>query len=157
MSTKTASAPASASTLGQTAQVQPYLFFDGRCEEALEFYRQAVGAQIGMKMRFGDSPEAPPPGMPTPPANKIMHADFTVGGSMILASDGECNGKPGFQGFSLALSVKTDAEAERAFAALAAGGQVGMPLSKTFFSPKFGMLTDKFGIGWMVMVSSQIK
>lgn len=140
--------------------VQPYLFFDGKCEEALEFYKKALDAKVDMMMRFKENPEPPKVGDPgcagpeqtAAMAEKIMHASFTVGGDMIMASDGMCQGKPSFQGVSLALSVKTEAEADRRFAALAEGGQVQMPLGKTFFSPKFGMVADKFGVSWMVIV-----
>ncbi|MDB6020555.1 MAG: phnB [Pedosphaera sp.] len=132
--------------------VQPYLFFGGNCEEALEFYRTAIGARVEFMMRYKESPEPPPPGM-VPPGyeNKIMHATFHVAGSTLMASDG-CGEGQKFDGFSLALSVPTEAEADQAFAALSAGGQVKMPLTKTFWSPRFGMLTDRFGISWMVSV-----
>jgi len=133
--------------------VEPYLFYDGRCEEALNFYKSSVNAEITALMRYSESPEAPPPGQPKPPADKVMHAGFKIGDTTIMASDGFCTGKPIFNGFSLAISTKTEADAERTFAALSAGGQVTQPLIKTFFSPKFGMLTDKFGVGWMVLVS----
>lgn len=135
--------------------VQSYLFFGGRCEEALEFYRTAIGAQICMKMFYKDSPEPLPPGV-LPPGfeGKVMHASFTVGGTTLMASDG-CEVDSAFKGFSLSLAVPNEAEANRAFAALADGGQVTMPLSKTFWSPCFGMLKDRFGIGWMVSVSTE--
>lgn len=135
--------------------IHPYLFFNGNCEEALEFYKTALGAQVDMIMRFKDSPEPPPPGM-VPPGyeNKIMHASFHIGESMVMASDG-CGEGENFKGFSLSLSVSTEAEADKAFAALSEGGQVQMPLTKTFWSPRFGMLTDRFGMGWMVNVVSQ--
>ena len=133
--------------------VQPYLFFDGHCEEAIEFYRQALGANVEMLMRYKDSPEPPQPGMLKPGSeNKVMHACFRVGDTAIMASDGHCNGAPNFQGVSLSLTVKTETEADRYFAALGNGGQVRMPLSKTFFSPRFGMVTDRFGLMWMVIV-----
>ena len=133
--------------------VEPYLFFDGRCEEAIEFYKRAVGANVAMLVRFKDSPDPPPPGMVPPGSeNKVMHATLTIGESTVMASDGECGGKPSFQGFSLSLTVANEAEANRAFAALVDGGTVRMPLTKTFFSPRFGMLTDRFGVGWMVNV-----
>jgi len=133
--------------------VQPYLFFDGRCEEAIEFYKRAVGANVAMLVRFKDSPDPPPPGMVPPGSeNKVMHATLTIGESTVMASDGECGGKPSFHGFSLSLTVANEAEANRAFAALVDGGTVRMPLTKTFFSPRFGMLTDRFGVGWMVNV-----
>jgi PhnB protein len=133
--------------------VQPYLFFDGRCEEALEFYKKALGAEVKALLRFKDNPE-PQPGMTPPGAeNKVMHANFRIGDTEMLASDGRCLGQPKFQGFSLSLWAKTEAEADKKFAALADGGQVQMPLAKTFFSPRFGMVADKFGIGWMVLVS----
>ena len=136
-------------------QVQPYLFFDGRCQEAIEFYKRAVGAEVQMLMRFKESPDAPPPGTVAPGSeDKVMHASVKIGDSVVMASDGECGGKPTFQGFSLSLTLGSEAEAERAFAALAEGGEVRMPLSKTFFSPSFGMLADRFGVGWMIMVPS---
>jgi len=137
-------------------QVQPYLFFDGRCEEALEFYRRALRAEVTMLMRFKDSPEPQPPGMIPPGSeNKVMHASMRIGETTVNASDGECGGKPSFQGFSLSLSVANEAAAERLFAVLADGGQVQMPLAKTFFSPRFGMVADRFGVGWMVVVMPQ--
>src|SRR5919108_6640359 len=134
-------------------QVQPYLFFDGRCEEAIEFYKNALGAEVTMLMRFKDSPEPPSPGCVPPGAeNKVMHASFRIGETIVMASDGRCLGKPTFQGFSLSLAVPNDAEGERLFAALAEGGQVQMPLAKTFFSSRFGMVADRFGVGWMIIV-----
>jgi PhnB protein len=133
-------------------QVQPYLFFDGRCEEAVEFYRKAIGAEIVMLMRFKDSPEPPQPGMVPPGSeNKVMHAALKIGDTTVMASDGRCQGKPSFQGFSLSLTAPNDAEAERLFDALAAGGQVRMPMAKTFFASKFGMVADRFGVSWMVI------
>ena len=134
------------------SMVTPYLFFAGRCQEALEFYRKAIGATIGMVMRFNESPEPPPPGVLQPGFEaKIMHSSFTIGGTTLMASDG-CDDQTKFNGFSLSLTVPTEAEADRAFAALADGGQVQMALSKTFWSPRYGMLTDRFGISWMVFV-----
>jgi PhnB protein len=133
--------------------IQPYLFFEGRCEEAIEFYRSALGAKVEMLMRYKDSPEPPPPGMLPPGSeNKVMHAALSVGDAAFMASDGHCQGRPGFQGFSLSLSAKDEAEAKRVFDALGAGGEVRMPLGKTFFSPCFGMLADRFGVGWMIIV-----
>lgn len=134
-------------------QVQPYLSFDGRCEEALEFYRAALGAKVNMLMRFKDSPEPCQSGMVPPGAeNKVMHAQFQVGETVVMASDGRCTGQPSFKGFSLTLTVPEEAEAKRLFAALGEGGQVHMPLGKTFFSPSFGMVADRFGVSWMVIV-----
>jgi PhnB protein len=133
--------------------VQAYLTFNGRCEEAIEFYRKALGAEVEMMMRFKDSPEPPPPGMMPPDwANKIMHSSFRIGHTQVMASDGCASSPGGFNGFSLALAVKTEADADRAFNALVEGGKVEMPLGKTFWSPRFGMLTDRFGIGWMINV-----
>ena len=133
--------------------VQPYLFFNGRCEEALDFYRDAIGAKVDMMMRFKESPEPTPPGtLPPGFENKVMHASFRVGDTLLMASDG-CDPVPKFEGFSLSLSVASEEEAKRAFAALATGGEVRMPLQRTFWSPCFGMLADRFGIGWMVSVS----
>jgi PhnB protein len=132
--------------------IQPYLFFGGRCEEALSFYRAALGAEIEMMLRFSDSPEPMPEGKMAPGfEKKIMHASFRIAGASIMASDG-CNEEASFSGFSLSLSVATPDAAKKAFDALAAGGKVDMPLSKTFWSPLFGMLTDKFGVAWMVSV-----
>ncbi|SKB07744.1 PhnB protein [Prosthecobacter debontii] len=132
--------------------IQPYLFFSGRCEEALEFYTHAIGAKIDMVMHFKDAPEPPPPDMLAPGfESKVMHASFQVGDSIIMASDG-CGETENFSGFSLSLAVATEEEADAKFNALAEGGQVTMPLGKTFWSPRFGMLKDKFGIGWMVNV-----
>ena len=131
-----------------------YLFFDGRCEEAAAFYQQAIGAEIVSMMRYSESPEPHPPGM-VPPGfeNKVMHMTLKVGDSTVMAAD-DCTGQPTFQGFSLSLGARSEAEADNAFAALAAGGAVTMPLTRTFFAPKFGMLTDRFGMGWMVLVDS---
>ena len=137
--------------------VQPYLFFEGKCEEALEFYRKAAGAEITMLMRNKESPDPHPPGMLPPGSeNKVMHCSFQIGDSTISASDGHCSGKPSFQGFSLAITVESDAEAERIFAGMSNGGNATLPLTKTFFSSRFGMLTDRFGVGWMVMVKSPL-
>jgi PhnB protein len=131
-------------------QVQPYLFFEGRCEEALEFYRSALGAELGMLMRYKDSPD--PAQCPAGAENKVMHTNFRIGDTEIMASDGMSSGKPNFQGFSLSITAPDLAAAERVFAALSNGGQVQMPLGKTFFSPAFGMLADRFGVSWMVIV-----
>jgi PhnB protein len=138
------------------AIVQPYLFFDGKCEEAIEFYKKALGAEVVMLMRFKDSPEPPPPGSAPVDSNKVMHAQFQIGGTVVMASDGRASGQPKFEGFALALSVKTEAEADKAFNALADGGKVEMPLAKTFFSTRFGMVSDKFGVFWMVLVASNL-
>jgi PhnB protein len=133
--------------------VQPYLFFDGRCEDAIEFYRKALGAEVTMLMRFKDSPEPAQPGMVPPGSeNKVMHASFKIGETTVMASDGRCMGTPKFDGFALSLAAKDEAEAKRLFAALGDGGQVKMPLGKTFFSPAFGMVADRFGVSWMVVV-----
>jgi len=132
--------------------IEPYLFFNGRCEEAINFYQQALGAERLMMMRYQESPEPLPPGM-TPPnwGDKIMHASLKIGATVVMASDG-CGEKPAFEGFSLSISVPTAADADRVFTALGEGGQVTMPLGKTFWSACFGMVQDKFGVGWMVSV-----
>ena len=132
--------------------VQPYLFFGGQCEEALEFYRKALGAEVQMLMRYKESPEEKRP-VPECFDNKVMHASFRVGETTVMASDGMCDGKPNFEGFSLSITVADEAEAERVFAALSDGGLVTMALEKTFWAPKFGILTDRFGVGWMVSVA----
>ena len=136
-------------------RVEPYLFFDGRCEEAIEFYKKALGAQVAMMMRFKDNPEPQGQGADCAPGNpdKIMHACLSVRGTNIMASDGNAKGNPKFEGFSLSFPAKDEKEAGQLFAALSDGGQVQMPLTKTFFSPSFGMVADKFGVSWMVMVN----
>ncbi len=135
-------------------QVQPYLFFDGRCEEAAEYYRRTLGAEIIMLMRWKDMPEPQQPGTGSPDnAEKVMHMSLRIGETTVLCSDGRCLGKPEFQGFALSLTVADEAEAKRRFAALADGGEVQMPLDKTFFSPQFGMVKDRFGVSWMVYVA----
>jgi len=132
--------------------ITPYLTFGGRCEEALAFYRDALGAEVELLMRFDQSPESPPPGMLQAGfEKKVMHCSFRVRGVLLMASDG-CDDKSNFEGFRLSLQVPTEADARRAFDALAAGGTVQMPMTKTFWSPCFGMVTDKFGLGWMVTV-----
>jgi PhnB protein len=136
-------------------QVQPYLSFEGRCEEALEHYRDALGAQVDMLVRFKESPEPPPPGTIPPGSDeKVMHANFRIGDTVLMASDGRCSGQPSFQGMALSVDLDDTAEAERLFGALAEGGQILMPLGKTFWSPAFGMVADRFGVAWMINVSS---
>jgi PhnB protein len=136
-------------------QIQPYLFFDGSCEEAAEFYRRTLGAQVAMLMRFKDHPDPKPPGMVPPGGeDKVMHMCLRIGDTEVLASDGGCQRQRSFQGFALSLTVANEAEAEQRFAALADGGQVQMPLAKTFFSPSFGMVADRFGVSWMVYVAA---
>ncbi len=131
--------------------VQPYLFFDGRCEEAIEFYKQAVGAKVEMLMRFRDNPDK---SMCTPGSeDKVMHASFKIGDTAVMGSDGRNTGNPKFEGFALTIAGKDEAEVDRLFNALADGGSVTMALSKTFFSPRFGMLIDKFGVHWMLLVA----
>jgi PhnB protein len=127
-----------------------YLFFEGRTEEALDFYRRALDAKVEAIHRYKESPE--PGHAPAGAENKVMHATFTIGDTTVMASDGNCQGKPDFKGVSLSLNVDTEAEAERFFAALSEGGRVQVPLTKTFFSPRFGMLADRFGVSWMVHV-----
>ena len=136
-------------------QVQPYLHFDGRCDEAIEFYKTAVGAKVNMLMRFKDCPV--PENSEKCPAetlNKVMHASLRVGDSTVLVSDGRCQGNPSFAGVSLTLSAANDAEAQRLSAALGNGGKITMPIAKTFFSSQFGMVNDRFGVSWMILVQS---
>ena len=136
-----------------SVKVETYLFFDGRCEEAIEFYRRTLGATVDFMMRFRDSPD-PQAGMCPPGSeNKIMHASLRIGETRMMASDGRCTGKAAFNGFSLSIGAPNEAEAERLFAVLSEGGQVQMPLTKTFFSPRFGMLADRFGVSWMILVA----
>ena len=133
--------------------VEPYLFFEGRADEAIAFYTKAFGTQVDMLMRNREAPEPAPPGMLPPGSeDKVMHASFRVGGTNVMLSDGRCSGKPSFGGFSLSITPPDEASARRMFDALAAGGAVTMPLGKTFWSPCFGMVTDRFGLGWMVIV-----
>ncbi|MDR5857625.1 VOC family protein [Caballeronia sp. LZ062] len=141
-------------------QVQPYLFFEGRCEEAVSFYREQLGAQVVMTMRFRDNPDAGKDGgseaasgcsMPPGSEDKIMHTAFTIGESMLMASDGMCSGKPNFGGVSLSLSANDEQQAEKFFDALSNGGQIQMPMTRTFFAKRFGMVQDKFGVSWMVL------
>jgi PhnB protein len=136
------------------ATLQPYLFFGGRCEEAISFYQKVLGAKLEMLMRHKESPEPPPPGMlQTGFAEKVMHAELRIGGAVLMVSDG-CDDKLRFDGFRLSLTLPPEADAQRAFAGLAEGGEVQMPLTKTFWSPCFGMVTDRFGLGWMVTVAA---
>ena len=134
--------------------IQPYLFFEGRAEEAIDFYREALGAEVEMLLRFKDNPE-PSPECRMPPGieDKVMHATLRVGDATVLVSDGGCEEKADFSGFSLSLTVADAAEAEKRFAALGEGGTVRMPLGRTFFSPAFGMVADRFGVSWMVYVA----
>lgn len=131
--------------------VNPYLSFEGRCEEAIEFYKAALGAKVEMMLRFEESPDKTPGMCAAGSEKKIMHSSLRIGDSVIMASDGRCAGQTNFHGIAMSLSVKTAAEAQKCFAALSEGGTVQMPITKTFFSPSFGMAQDKFGVGWMVM------
>lgn len=131
--------------------IQPYLYFDGRAEEALAFYTHAVGAQVQTLLRYKENPQPGSAGPNPPDGEKIMHASMRIGESLVNLSDGECRGEPDFRGFSLTLTTGSDQEATRCFNALLDGGQVQMPLSKTFFASSFGMLRDRFGVHWLVM------
>jgi PhnB protein len=134
-------------------KVEPYLSFEGRCDEAIDFYKSAVGAKVNMLMRFKEAPECPPSGkFPPEQLNKVMHASLTIGDSIVMATDGHCTGNANFSGISLTMSVSSDAEAEKMYASLGAGGKVTMPMGKTFFASRFGMLTDRFGVPWMIIV-----
>jgi PhnB protein len=135
--------------------VQPYLDFAGRCEEAIEFYRSTLGAEVTILLRFKDSPD---PTMCTPGVeDKVLHASLRIGDATLMVSDGRCEGKPSFHGFSLSLPVLNEVDAERLFASVADGGKVQMPLTKTFFSPCFGMVTDRFGVSWMIIVPADAR
>lgn len=136
--------------------IQSYLYFDGRCEEALAFYGRVLGAQIVTLMRFKDStippdPEICPPGVDV--GDKVMHVSFRIGDTTLMASDGRCGGRPSFQGFSLAITAADEAEADRLFAALGEGGRVQMPMERTFFASRFGMVADRFGVSWMILAA----
>ncbi len=133
--------------------IQPYLFFEGRAEEAIEFYKKTLGAKVEMSMRFKDAPDQ---SMISPGSgDKVMHAAIKIGDATMLMSDGRNTGKPNFQGFSLTIYPKDEAEADKLLGALSAGGEVRMPMDKTFFAKRFGMLADKFGVGWMIIVPAQ--
>ncbi len=129
--------------------VQPYLSFEGRTQEALDFYKSALGAKVDMVMHFKDAPPDMQGNMPN--KDKIMHSAFHIGDTQIMATDGECSGKSSFSGIKLTLNAASNGEAEKLFNALAQGGKVGMPLAETFFAHRFGMVADKFGVGWMVL------
>ena len=132
--------------------IHPYLFFEGRCEEAIEFYKKALGAEVQFMMRYKESPEPPPPGcVPAGCESKIMHGQIRIGQAVVMMSDGRCSGKPVFEGFSLSLSYSTEADVDRCFNGLADGGKIIMPLAKTFYSSRFGMVADRFGVGWMLI------
>jgi PhnB protein len=133
--------------------IQPYLFFNGRCEEAIEFYKTAVGAELQMLLRHKDSPMPPPGQLPAGSEEKIMHAAFKVGDSVVMASDGMCDGKPVFSGFTLSIALASETQVRAVFAKLSDGGIIRMPVEKTFWSPAFGMLVDRFGVSWMVTVA----
>ena len=136
--------------------IEPYLFFNGRCEEAIEFYKRVLGAHVTMLMRFKDSPEPPPPGMLPPGSEeKVMHASIHIGDAVMMASDGRCTGQTSFQGFALSLTAADENDAKQKFGALAEGGQVQMPLGQTFWSSCFGMVVDRYGVEWMVSVAAQ--
>lgn len=136
-------------------QVRPYLFFNGRCEEAVEFYCKTLGAEVEMLIRYKDSPEPPAPGKVPPGAeDKVMHTSVRIGDTTLMASDGSCSGQTSFQGFSLSIALLNEAEADRVFEALGEGGQVQMQLAKTFWTPRFGMVADRFGVSWMISVAA---
>jgi PhnB protein len=133
-------------------KIEPYLFFEGRCDEAIEFYRDALGAEVTALMRYKDNPDrdSSRPG----PDDKIMHANLRIGETAVMVSDGLCSGLPNFQGFSLTLSLASEAQASRMFQTLAEGGKILMPLAQTFYSPLFGMVADRFGVQWMILVTA---
>jgi len=130
-------------------QVQPYVFFEGRAEEAIDFYVKAIGAERKAVMHYSESPD--PTHAPPGSAGKVMHGEFRVGETVVMCSDGMCSGNAVFKGFALTLSARDTDEANRFFNALGEGGQVQMALSPTFFSAAFGMVHDKFGVMWMVI------
>lgn len=138
-------------------QVQPYLFFEGRCEEAISFYKTALNAKVTMLMRYKENPEPQQSNGYAPISGEaIMHASFKIGQTEVMASDGMASGKPEFKGITLSLSPATEAEGKKLFDALSEGGKVQMPLTKTFYSPCFGMVADRFGVSWMVVVPGEM-
>jgi PhnB protein len=135
--------------------IEPYLFFNGHCEAAIELYRSVFGAEVLMLMRFRDSPEPPQPGMVPPGSeDKVMHATLKIGDTQLMVSDGMNSGTASFQGFSLSMAMPDEAAAHKAFDALADGGTVTMPIARTFWSPCFGMVNDRFGVPWMITVAA---
>jgi PhnB protein len=133
----------------------PYLNFEGKCEEAITFYKKAIGAEVVMLMRHGESPEAAPPGMLPPGSeNKVMHAEIQIGQSKMMMTDGTCKGTASFNGITINITVDAESEADPLFNSLADGGKITMPLCKTFFAKRFGMLIDRFGLPWMVYVKA---
>ena len=146
MTTKNSSA-----TLTHT-KIEPYLIFEGRCEEAINYYRTALGAEVTMLKRFSENPETPAPGCAPIDGNKIMHASLCIGETTMLVSDGEGTGKPRFEGFSLSITAPDETGAKQLFAALSNGGKIVMPLAKSFFAMLFGMVADRFGVKWLVVV-----
>ena len=135
--------------------IQPYLFFEGRADEAVAFYQKVFGAEVQMLMRYKDSPDPCPEGMIPPGSeSKVMHMSMKIGDAVVMGSDGRCSGAPGFQGFSLSYAAKDATDADRVFSALSDGGTVQMPMGKTFYSPRFGMVADRFGVSWMVIVQA---
>jgi PhnB protein len=133
-------------------KIEPYLFFNGHCEEAIDFYKQALGAEVAMLMRISESPQVHPAGLlPPGSGNKIMHASLQIGDTSVMMSDGMCTGQLNFKGITLSLGVSDAAQAQRFFSALSQGGSINMPLDKTFYASQFGMVTDRFGVPWMVI------
>jgi PhnB protein len=137
---------------GKAMQLEPYLFFDGRSDEAIEFYKTVLGAKLEFLMRFNQCPPPHPPNLAPELANKVMHATLRIGESNVMVSDGPCKGAPSFSGFSLSVKAANAAEARRIFPLLGDGEKVTMPLDKTFFASLFGMVTDRFGVSWMLIV-----
>lgn len=134
--------------------IQPYLFFNGRCEEAIHHYQQTLDAELLMLMRYKESPTPHQPGMaPDGFDDKVMHASLQIGESVLMLSDGNNPDGPDFNGFFLSLGLADEAEVRRRFTALAKGGDVVVPLAPTFWSPCFGMLHDRYGVGWMIQVA----
>jgi PhnB protein len=136
--------------------VQPYLSFEGRAQEAIDFYKSAIGAKVDMVMHYKEAPPDMQAQMSPDSKDKIMHAAFRIGDTQVLASDGRCTGKASFTGIALTLNAANNAEAEKLFGALTNGGQVTMPMSETFFAHRFGMCADKFGVGWMVIAPKEM-
>jgi len=131
--------------------IQAYVNYNGRCDEAIAFYKQALGAEVEMVMRFRESPDPCPEGMlPADWNDKVMHSSMRIGDSVLMASDGMSSTPPKYDGITLSLQAKTTDEADRLFNALAQGGEVVMPIGPTFWSPKFGMVKDRFGVPWMI-------
>lgn len=129
-------------------QVNPYLLYNGNCEEAFNYYVRALGGKVDMMARYQGSPAADH--VPPEWASKVMHAQLSIDGEVLMAADAPPGAAKPPAGFAVSLQVEDPAKADRVFAALADGGEITMPIDKTFWARRFGMCVDRFGIPWMI-------